>query len=179
MERIKWLVINYNLPTEPSRHRVAVWRGLKKMGAVNIQQSMWILPSTQENYAALNKLSQDIELNNGESLLMESVLFNEKHQERVIKLFNNMRDEEYQEFITECENYLKEIDKEIAREKFTFSELEEEEAEFEKLSEWYRKIKVRDIFGSFLGGEAGRILTQIKEAYESYSEMVYEKEVKK
>ncbi|MGE5678529.1 MAG: Chromate resistance protein ChrB, partial [Pseudomonadota bacterium] len=52
MQRHKWLIINYNLPTEPSRHRVATWRGLKKMGAVNIQQSMWILPEDEGNYSA-------------------------------------------------------------------------------------------------------------------------------
>ncbi len=73
IKKIKWLVINYNLPTEPSRHRVAIWMGLKKIGAVNIQQSMWILPDNEKNYAALKKISQDIELNNGEILLMESI----------------------------------------------------------------------------------------------------------
>lgn len=178
MERIKWIVLNYNLPTEPSRHRVAVWRGLKKLGAVNIQQSMWILPNSDENYSALMKICKDIELNNGEALLMESVFFSEKHQERVVKLFNNMREEEYQEFVTECDKYLMEIDKEISREKFTFSELEEEEAELEKLLLWYSKIKLRDIFSSIGGIKAGEMVNRIKETYEGYSEMVYEREIK-
>ncbi len=101
MGKIKWLVINYNLPTEPSRHRVAIWRALKKMGAANIQQSMWILLYSEENYLAMQKICQEIELNNGESLLMESVFFEEKHEKRVISLLNSIRDEEYQEFIRE------------------------------------------------------------------------------
>ena len=44
MERNEWIAINYTLPREPSRIRVSVWRKLKKIGAVSIQQSMWILP---------------------------------------------------------------------------------------------------------------------------------------
>lgn len=178
MERFKWLVINYNLPTEPSRHRVAVWRGLKKMGAVNIQQSMWLLPEEEGNYSALQKISQDIEANNGDSFLMESVFFDEKHEKRVIALFNNIRDDEYVEFISECKKYLKELEHEIAIEKFTFAELEEEEAELEKLIAWYERIERRDIFDASQGKGASEVLVQIKHAYESFSEMVYQKEVK-
>ena len=177
MVKIDWLVINYNLPTEPSRHRVATWRGLKKIGAVNIQQSMWILPNNEENYLALQKISQDIESNEGESLLMKSIFFEEKHEERVISLFNSIRDEEYMELIRECEKYLKEIEKEITIEKFTFSELEEEEAEFEKLFSWYTKIKARDLFSSSNKNEAMEIMDKIKEAYENYSEMVYQRNI--
>lgn len=178
MEKLKWLVINYNLPTEPSRHRVATWRGLKKIGAVNIQQSMWILPEDEENYLALQKISKDIEANNGEAFLMESVFFDEKDEERVISLFNSIRDDEYMEFINECKKYLKELEKEIAIEKFTFAELEEEESELEKLISWFGRIEKRDIFGSSRGNEARDISARINEAYEGYSEMVYQKEVK-
>lgn len=94
MEKRKWLIISYNLPTEPSRHRVAIWRGLKKLGAVNVQQSMWVLPYNESNYSVLKKISQDVESNNGECLLMESIFIDGQHEERVISLFNNIRDEE-------------------------------------------------------------------------------------
>lgn len=174
MGKRKWLMLNYNLPTEPSRHRVAVWRGLKKTGAVNIQQSMWVLPYNEENYSVLLKISQDIEANNGEALLMESVFFEESHEERVISLFNNIRDEEYKEYVNECEKYLKEIKKEISIEKFVFAELEEEEEELQKLISWYSKIEARDAFHSPLGNAAKKITEQIKEAFEHYSQLVYE-----
>lgn len=178
MERYKWLVINYNLPTEPSRHRVATWRGLKKMGAVNIQQSMWILPEDEENYSALRRLSADIETNSGEAFLMKSEFFDEIHEQKVIKQFNCLRADEYAEFISECKKYLKEIEKEISIEKFTFPELEEEEAELEKLVSWYERIKKRDIFAAHEGAEAADMLCSIRDAFEGFSEMVYRKEVR-
>ena len=178
MEKQKWIVINYNLPTEPSRHRVAIWRGLKKMGAVNIQQSMWILPEDEENYSALKRLTIDIEANNGEAFLMETMFFDEKHEGRVVSLFNAMRSEEYMELISECMKYLKEIEKEIHLEKFTFPELEEEEAELEKLVSWHGKIKKRDIFGAPKGEEADELLAKAGKAFEGFSELVYRKEVR-
>ena len=174
MEKRRWLVISYNLPTEPSRHRVSVWRALKKLGVINIQQSMWVLPYNEENYAALVKISEEIELNNGDSLLMDCVFFDEKHEKRIMTAFNLVRDEEYREFIGECSKYLKELEKEIRIEKFTFAELEEEEEELNKLLSWHGKIAVRDVFQAPEGKRANEMLAQIQLSFEQYSEMVYE-----
>lgn len=173
MENRKWLVVNYNLPTEPSRLRVSVWRNLKKLGAVNIQQSMWVLYYNDDNYDALQAISKEIEANNGEVLLMQSVFFDEKHERKVISYFNNARDEEYKEFIDKCEDYFKELEKEVAIEKFTFAEVEEEEEELNKLLSWYAKLEARDIFHSSQRDCAKEKLEQVKKAFENYSDMVY------
>lgn len=173
MKNSKWLVINYNLPTEPSRLRVSAWRGLKKLGAVNIQQSMWVLPHNDDNYSALHAISREIEANGGEVLLMQSVFFEQQHEQRVISFFNSLRDEEYQEFIEQCEDYFKELEKEIAIEKYTFAELEEEEEEYEKLSAWFAKIKARDLFHSPQRNYAREKMDQAKKAFENYSNAVY------
>ncbi|QGU94008.1 chromate resistance protein ChrB [Clostridium bovifaecis] len=162
MGKMNWLVINYNLPTEPSRYRVAAWRALKKLGALNIQQSMWVLPYSIDNYSALQRIDQDIEANDGEALIMKSTFFEDKYEERIIALFNNMRNEEYMEYINECDKYLKELKKEISIKKFTFAELEEEEEELHKLISWYKKIKDRDIFNSSEGKLAEERTQQIE-----------------
>lgn len=173
MEKKRWLVISYNLPTEPSRYRVSVWRALKKLGVVNIQQSMWVLPYAEENYTALRKISEEIEQNGGDALLMDCVFFDEMHEEKVTAALNLVRDEEYGELIDECGKYLKELEKEIRIEKFTFAELEEEEEELDKLISWHGKIAARDVFGAPEGKRAGDLLTQIRQAFDEYSEMVY------
>lgn len=172
MGKRKWLVISYNLPSEPSRLRVATWRSLKKLGAVNIQQSMWVLAYNENNYSALQKISQVIE-KNGEVLLMESVFLSSEHEEKVISCFDIARDEEYKEFIEKCEDFFKELEKEIAIEKFTFAEVEEEEEELAKLLSWFAKIEARDIFQPSQRDKAREKLDSVKEAFENYSDMVY------
>jgi len=174
MEKRRWLVISYNLPTEPSRHRVSVWRALKKLGVINIQQSMWVLPYNEENYTALVKISEEIELNHGDALLMDCSFFDKKHEAKIIITLNQVRNEEYKEFIGECGKYLKELEKEIRIEKFTFAELEEEEEELNKLISWHGKIAARDAFRASEGKQADNMLVQIQQAFEKYSEMVYE-----
>ena len=175
MEKRKWLAISYNLPTEPSRYRVAAWRALRKLGTINLQQSMWVLPYERENYEALLKISKEIETNQGEAMLMECSFFDGNQEIKVISMFNQMRDEEYREFINECVKYLKEVEKEIRIEKFTFAEMEEEEEEMNKLIAWYGKISARDTFDAPEGGRAKEILGQIQVAFERFADLVYEK----
>ncbi len=82
----EWLMLSYNLPTRPSRYRVQLWRDLRKLGAVNVQQSVWILPGTQHNDQELVQLAKWIETNGGSALLFRTVFVLSEHEERVFSL---------------------------------------------------------------------------------------------
>ena len=43
-----WLLLAYKVPRDPSAARVYVWRKLKKLGAVALQDAVWVLPSTPQ-----------------------------------------------------------------------------------------------------------------------------------
>ena len=173
MEQNEWIVINYSLPREPSRIRVSMWRKLKKIGAVNIQQSMWILPQTDENYDLLNQIKDDVSQNNGEAFVMKSSV-DENSKRIIIDRFNAARDEEYKEVLEQCDEYFKEIDKETARENFTFAEIEENEEEFNKLKKWYEKIVARDFFEASLREKTKVILSQCEDVLEKFCDKVYD-----
>ena len=42
----RFLVLAYRMPAEPTAGRVAVWRNLKKVGAVYLQDSVCVVPDT-------------------------------------------------------------------------------------------------------------------------------------
>jgi hypothetical protein len=84
----KWLMIGFHLPARPSRNRVAVWRGLRRLGAVNARNSLWLLPYTKRNRAALEKIADDIETAGGVPVLMSSKILDEGHERRVMALFS-------------------------------------------------------------------------------------------
>ena len=173
MEQNEWVVINYTLPREPSRTRVSIWRKLKKIGAVNIQQSMWLLPLSEHNITLLNEIKNEVTQNNGEAFVMKSSV-DEDGRGNIIQRFNASRNEEYQEVLEECEKFIKEIDKEIARQNYSFAEIEENEEEFNKLKQWYVKIKARDTFGASLCDKSSALLTKCEEALETFCDKVYE-----
>lgn len=173
MEQNEWLGINYTLPREPSRTRVSIWRKLKKIGAVSIWQSMWILSSTEENNTLFNEIKNEVSQNGGEAFLM-TVSVDEEGQRIILDKFNLARDEEYGEVIEQCEEFFKEIDKETARENFTFAEIEENEEELNKLKQWFEKITARDSFGAPLQEKAKLLLSECGKALEDFCDKVYE-----
>jgi len=95
-------------------------------------------------------------------------------QKIIIDKFNAARDEEYGELFEQCEDFFKEIDKEIARENFTFAEIEENEEELNKLKQWYEKIIARDSFAASHREKAKLVLSKCAEALDGFCDKVYE-----
>lgn len=174
MEKTEWLMLNFTLPKEPSRVRVSVWRKLKKSGSVNIGQSMWILPLSDEHITVFSEISGDILQNNGEAYILKADFINTGNADNITGFFNAARDEEYKEFLGKCEDFFREIEKETEKQNFTFAEIEENESELEKLEEWLRKITVRDFFLAPLKAPSGKALEKCREMLEDYNSKVYE-----
>lgn len=61
-----WIVLSYKVPSEPSTIRVRVWRTLKALGVVYIQQSVCVAPDTAEVQKKIQSLKKLIESNKGE-----------------------------------------------------------------------------------------------------------------
>jgi hypothetical protein len=70
-----WLLCSYRLPREPSRLRLAVWRRLRRLGAVMVHGGLWVLPGDHRTREDFEWLSQEIEERGGEVLLWEARSF--------------------------------------------------------------------------------------------------------
>ena len=71
LKKPRWLILIYRLPREPSRHRVAVWRKLKDLGALYLQDSVAALPEDAVNREQLEWLQLRIQEADGEATLWE------------------------------------------------------------------------------------------------------------
>jgi Protein ChrB, N-terminal len=170
---MKWLLLTYRLPSEPSRHRVAVWRELRRVGAVALQQGTWAVPARSGFVAAVSKAVELIERADGEALLFDASPQGDPMAGRLEALFSAERELEWEEFLSECTKFEHEIDKEIRIKKFTPAELDEEEQNLERLSRWFREIRARDLFGAPSQDESERRLKVCTERLEDYAERVY------
>lgn len=174
MKQTEWLMLNFTLPKEPSRIRVSVWRKLKKIGSVNIGQSMWILPISDEHISVFTEISGDILQNHGEAYILKAEFINTGNSKDITEFFNSSRDEEYKEFLGKCEDFFREIEKESEKENYNFAEIEENEEEYEKLDVWLKKIMVRDFFDAPLKNTSIDSLKKCKELFDEFCEKVYE-----
>src|SRR5260221_5407405 len=74
-----WLLLVYRVPSEPTRLRAAVWRRLKSLGAIYLQNSAAALPASIDAERALRKLRREIPDMSGTAMLLaRSVLEGEQ-----------------------------------------------------------------------------------------------------
>ena len=71
--RTRWLILIYHLPRDPSRHRVAVWRKLKALGAIYLQDGAAVLPEDAVTREQLEWLQLRIREAGGEATLWEAL----------------------------------------------------------------------------------------------------------
>jgi hypothetical protein len=174
LDRLRWTVLVVRLPAEPSRHRVAVWRELRRVGALMLGQGVWAAPVTPVFTRSLERAVSLAERGDGEVVLLEAAGRDQANAARLEGLFTAARQAEWAEFCSECGKYEAELDKETRTQKFTLAELDEEEQSLERLRRWYRELKVRDLFGAPAAVEAEQRLKHCAERLEDYADRVYQ-----
>jgi hypothetical protein len=90
-----WLLLLVRLPATHSAERVAIWRKLKKSGAIQVQTSTYILPDDPPRYETFQWLTQHIRDTGGDATLVRVREIEGLSNERLIELFNAARTKEY------------------------------------------------------------------------------------
>jgi hypothetical protein len=169
-----WLLLTYKVPPEPASKRVALWRRLKSMGAVYLQNGVCLLPKTDDHARRLKMLANDIAEMGGEAVILETLALDNRQEEKVIARFKADRDDAYREFIDKCDDFETEIAKETTAQHFTYNELEENDVELKKLKGWLEKIRKLDFYGGGLAIEAAERLKGCESLLDAYAQRVFD-----
>jgi sugar phosphate isomerase/epimerase len=167
------VVLVVRVPAAPSRHRVAVWRELRRIGALSLGQGAWVAPDVPVFADGITRVIELAERGEGEVLILQATGRGETDATRLAELFTAERAAEWAEFLADCGKFDAEIDKEIGKGKFTLAELEEEEQSLERLRRWHRDLKARDVFGAPAALDADQQLKHCTERLEDYTERVF------
>lgn len=162
----------YTVPSDTSRHRVAVWRELRRIGAVSPQQAVWVLPDRPQAQRALDRVRHLVAKAGGDIVLLKGEALDDATQSRLEALYVDAREDEYREFLVECDRFLKEIQKEISKGKLTSAELDEEEQSYERLARWHREIQARTLYQTPSAPPAESRLKECEVAIAEYAEQV-------
>ena len=168
-----WKLITYRLAAEPSRHRVAVWRELRRIGAVALQQGTWALPAGERFDAGFARVVKTITAAGGEPVVV-TVADDSDSTLQLEALFTSQREAEWGEFLSDCGKYEKELVGEVAKGKLTLAELDEEEQSLDRLRRWYRAIRARDLFGAPSAPAAAQRLKECATALDAFADLVYQ-----
>jgi hypothetical protein len=162
----EWLVLTYSLPAEPSRFRVSIWRRLRKLGAVYMNDGYWVTPNTEVLAADIAAVMREVQSFGGTASAFVSRDLDPAQAERLRGQFLEARNEEYSELQGQYEKFVLHVDHARQTRRLTFAEVEELEEEIAKLERWLAEIKQRDLFESpaqktaAASLENGRVLLQ-------------------
>ncbi|MBI4494983.1 MAG: hypothetical protein HY690_19590 [Chloroflexi bacterium] len=171
--RQRWLLLIYRVPQDPPGRRTYVWRQLKHLGTVYLQQAVAILPDRPEVRAALEALATRVREFEGEVSLLETVSPGREWEQWLLDRFNQARDAEYLELVENLERFEDEVARESRKGKFTFAELEDVEADWDKLERWHERIRARDFFAAPGGSSAAEALAHGRVVLETFTAGVY------
>ena len=172
----QWLLLIYKVPQDPTRFRTYLWRQMRMLGALSLQQMVCLLPKTPELEGEFQRLAYKIEEFGGEANLLTFSPPSKEWEDRIINGFNAILNEEYAEVAENEERFQDEIRRETRKEKFTFAELEDMEADREKINREMAKVKARDFFGAPGRREAEARIAESTKLLEEFSRKVYTKE---
>ncbi|HEX8004982.1 MAG TPA: Chromate resistance protein ChrB [Trebonia sp.] len=169
-----WLLLIYRIPPEPTRLRSTVWRRIKSLGAIYLQNSVAALPASPSAERSLRRLRREILDMSGTAILLSSAVL--AGEAEVRGAFQRARNDEYEEIVDKCQDFLQQVQKEYAENHFTYAELEENEVDLVKLRNWFAKVVGRDAFGADGKAATEQALRACEESLEAYAARVYAEE---
>jgi hypothetical protein len=148
------VLLVYRLPREPSRHRVAVWRKLRDLGALYLQDGVAALPEDAVTREQLEWLQLRVREAGGEATLWEGRPGTVAEEAALVEAFRFSREEAYRAIIAEAERLQRKAQMGGGQ---TLEQLGKLEREF-------RAERRRDYFRSPLRLQAAEALKAAREA---------------
>lgn len=142
-----WIVFTYRIASDTSTLRVRTWRILRRIGAVALQPSTYVVPSTPLVTRKLLQLKGLVEESGGETGWLDVLKFSDDTERMLIQRFNRDRTKEFEEWLTE----LQAVDS---------GETTVEDTDFRRLEKSLRKLESRDYFHCLQTEDVLRQFTQ-------------------
>lgn len=136
-----WLLLHYKLPSKPSALRVYVWRKLKRLGAILLNEAVWILPDTPRTAEQFQWLAVEIQEKRGDVVLWRSNLILGQSEGMLIEKFRQQVDSEY---------------------KTLMKLLDRKQPDISKISQEYQQVITRDYFQSEMGKQVKERLLALR-----------------
>ena len=125
-----WLLLVYRIPRQPTAGRVFVWRKLKQLGAIALQDAVWVLPQTSRTQEQFQWLAAEITELKGEAMLWEADQLYATDPETLRRKFTEPVETEYREIM---------------------AALRKKRPDLAALSQRFQEAQARDYFASELG----------------------------
>ncbi len=155
----RWLLLVHQIPPRPHYLRVKVGRHLRRVGAVPVKNTVYVLPRSEESREAFEWVLREVTAGGGEATVCEVNFVEGADDEEVQGLFRAARDADYREVAGEAVALLRGAPRSGARLEGDRTKLVSECA---RLDRRITEIAAVDFFGAPGAGEARKALERLK-----------------
>lgn len=163
-----WLLVAVSTAGGTDSLRVHVWRRLRGLGAVYVQQSVCLLPDRPPVAGVVRKLVDKVRAEGGTARCLHVRLSDPVERGELIGEFRASVTVEYGEVLERLPAFFTEIDTETVKGRTTFAEVEESEADLARYEAWVAKIAARDYFAAPIGAEVRAELDRARQAMKAF-----------
>jgi len=163
-----WLLVTASSAGATDSLRVAIWRKLRSLGALYLQQSVCVLPARPDVEREIRRLVDRVRANGGAARVLRITFEDTDEEARLVSELQAARDDEYGEVLERVPAFLAELRDERDRDRATYEEVEESEADLERFRAWLAKIDRRDYFGAPRRAEAHAAVERCARALEAF-----------
>jgi hypothetical protein len=139
-----WTLLVYTVPASPTRKRAAVWREVKRLGALYLRDGVCALPDTQAARMGLETLAERVHELGGRGTLVWQAQLPAASAEPLIREFAQARRAEYDEIGTAAADLLHHLQQEAQHHGMDRAELVSLLADLNRLERWLAQVMARD-----------------------------------
>ncbi len=147
-DAMRWLQLTYKVPSEPSQKRVWVWRRLQNLGAFALQNSVYLLPLTEEVEKHFRQLAHEIREMGGEASIFSVVALDVADERRILLTLVEARTDEYNRVVKVCARFLAKSTALVESQNWNDQVHAEFSEVLEKVHVLFRTAKRHDMLGS-------------------------------
>jgi hypothetical protein len=164
----RWLLVAVSTAGCPDSLRVTVWRRLRGLGALYVQQSACLLPDRPAVDRPVRQLVLRVRAEGGSARVLHVQACDAGERAQLVEQMRAAIDTEYADVLKRLPSFFAELDTETARGNVTFAEVEESEADLARFEAWLAKITARDYFDAPLGRQVRAELDRARAALASF-----------
>jgi hypothetical protein len=173
-----WLLVTASSAGAADSLRVAIWRKLRSLGALYLHQSVCVLPARPDVEREIRRLAERVRGNGGTVRVLRIAFDDADEEAQVVSELQAARDDEYGEVLERVPAFFDELRGERDRDRATYEEVEESEADLERFRAWLAKIDRRDYFGAPRRAEAHAAVERCVRALEAFESEAFARDAR-
>lgn len=112
---LRWVLLSYRVPREPSTPRIAIWRRLKDLGVVQIGDGLVALPERDETREQLEWVAAQVTEADGDAIVWTAEPTMRADSAQLIEQQRSARNDEYDALIADIDTGRPDDERTLAR----------------------------------------------------------------